>query len=556
MSRLRNFLLKNIASCLARRHCAVVSSKGWISDVVGGCIAAGIQEFVICAGARNLALVSALVDYAEHGEAGEIRVFSHFEERSAGFFALGRTMETGLPCAVVTTSGTAVAELLPSVIEAHYQSRPLLIISADRPMRFRDTGAPQAIDQAGIFSDYVEKCEDFEWSDDITLLDGWSGAAPWQINICIEENELMSSDEGLRLAKVRLGEFGEQLFTLNMLPVLEALKSSWKGFVVMLGGLEPDDRQEVWHFLRDLKAPVLADSTSGLREVLGGLVLINGDRVLKEMPPAHILRIGEVPVGRFWRDLEELPDVNVVSMSRTGFSGLARESQMITGNISRSIRALGEVASVGDAMDHLKVSKRKKGRLSELLESYPESEPGMIRMLSVLATVGKSLYLGNSLPIREWNDFAQWDVPYELVRANRGANGIDGQISTWLGNTADQEDAWAVFGDLTTLYDLSAPALLPQVECAGRMLVVINNSGGKIFERLPVVEALGGEASQLVTNEHATSFQHWAKMWDMNYIKVDGIEGFDFEPAEKTTVVEVIPDARQTEVFWEKLAQL
>jgi len=183
------------------------------------------------------------------------------------------------------------------------------------------------------------------------------------------------------------------------------------------------------------------------------------------------------------------------------------------------------------------------------LESFPESEPGMVNMLSVMATVGQSLYLGNSLPIREWNDFAQREVPYEVVRANRGANGIDGQIATWLGSTADEKDAWGVFGDLTTLYDLSAPALLAQVECRGRMLVVINNGGGRIFSRLPKVQEMDTEVADLVANEHGVGFEAWAKMWGMNYIRVKGIEDFDFEPADVTTVVEVIPNDRQTEGF-------
>ena len=119
-----------------------MSYKGWVNDVIVACIAAGIKEYVVCAGARNLSAVVALADHAETGELGEVTLFSHFEERAAGFFALGRSMQTGIPCAVVTTSGTAVAELLPAVIEAHYQRRPLVVISADRPLDFRGTGAP------------------------------------------------------------------------------------------------------------------------------------------------------------------------------------------------------------------------------------------------------------------------------------------------------------------------------------------------------------------------------------------------------------------------------
>lgn len=509
----------------------------------------------MCAGARNLGLVVALADYAENEEAGEIRVFSHFEERAAGFFALGRTMQSGVPCAVITTSGTAVAELLPAVIEAHYQNRPLLVISADRPKRFRGTGSPQAIDQVGLFGTYVEGVEDIEWQDDLTLFDGWSGLTPWQMNICLEEDEC-GSGANLRMAKMRLGELSDTRTNIDMLPALSLIKEAWRGLVVMLGGLEPDDREEVLHFLRDLGAPVLADSTSGLRESLGHLALVDGDRILKGNPPANILRIGEVPVGRFWRDLEALPAVKVVSISRTGYAGLARENTVVFGDVSRCIRAMGEVEKVGDTMDYLQVSKRKRGRFNELLESFPESEPGMMRMLSVMATMGQSLYLGNSLPIREWNDFAQRDAPYERVRANRGANGIDGQISSWLGATADEEDAWGVFGDLTTMYDLSAPALLDQVQCRGRMLVVINNGGGQIFGRLPQVQELDDEAVDLITHPHGHRFSDWAAMWGMDYFRVDGIEAFDFEPGEKTTVVEIRPDSRQTAMFWEKLASL
>jgi len=532
-------------------YSSIVSSKGWISDTVGACIAAGIREFVVCAGARNLSLVAALHDYAQSGEAGEIRVYSHFEERAAGFFALGRTMQSSSPCAVLTTSGTAVAELLPAVIEAHYQRRPLLVISADRPARFRGTGAPQAIEQVGIFGQYVAGSEDIEWNDEITLFDGWNAECPWHINMCIEEDEL--SRRPAKLAKIRLGEIPNKKPNIDMLPVIRMIKNSWHGMVVMLGGLNPEDREEVWHFLRDLSVPVLADSTSGLREALRKRVLVDGDRLLKASPPAHVLRIGEVPVGRFWRDLENMPSVNVVSISRTGYAGLARENTVITGNISRCIRALGEVKKAGDTMDLLKTSLRNKERINELLESLPESEPGMLRTLSVLATVGQSIFLGNSLPIREWNDFAQREVPYECVRACRGANGIDGQIAAWLGATADEESAWGIFGDLTTLYDLSAPSLLGQVECRGRVLVVINNGGGRIFERLPVVRELNASVASRVSNEHGYDFQHWATMWGMNYVRIEGLEGFDFEPSEKTTVVELVPNRSQTEAFWSRL---
>ena len=143
-------------------------------EVVKNCLKAGVGEFVVCAGARNAALLEAL---ARAEAAGLVRVWRHFEERSAGFFALGRTMETAQPCAVITTSGTAVAELLPAVIEAHYQGRPLVAITADRPAAFRGTGAPQTIEQPGIFGNHA-------WQG--TFAD-WDGNQPLHLNVEFEE---------------------------------------------------------------------------------------------------------------------------------------------------------------------------------------------------------------------------------------------------------------------------------------------------------------------------------------------------------------------------------
>lgn len=108
----------------------------------------GVTDFCVCAGSRNSPLLAVL-------GASDARLFSFVDERSAAFFALGRIKQHGRPVAVVTTSGTAVAELLPATIEAHYSSLPLILVTADRPARFRGTGAPQCIEQEGIFGAYA-----------------------------------------------------------------------------------------------------------------------------------------------------------------------------------------------------------------------------------------------------------------------------------------------------------------------------------------------------------------------------------------------------------------
>lgn len=497
---------------------------------------AGVREFVVCAGARNAAFVEVLAQLSTNGQ---ITVWRHFEERCAGFFALGRCMNSSQPCAVVTTSGTAAAELLPAMIEAHYQQRPLVAITADRPAAFRGTGAPQAIEQVNLYGPYAG----------YGAIDDWSRRGPWQCNVELEEEFLVSHLP--TVAEITVPVLTNPAVAVG--PLARWLREDLDGgLVVLLGGLEPEEQEEVWHFLDALRVPVLADATSGLREATGNLGLPDGDRLLRETPPKKVLRIGDIPTGRFWRDLEHLPETEVWSITRTGFSGLARSSGVVQGPAPRIIKSLGHQERIGDPMEYFLRTARRAAQIDDLLESLPESEPGWVRTLSQYATFASSLFLGNSLPVREWNLFAQHQRPVTAVRANRGANGIDGQLSTWLGNSAREENAWAIVGDLTALYDLAAPFLLAQCEQRGRVLVVLNNGGGRIFERLPRLNQMQPVAKELMIHPHQHDFSHWAAQWGLDYVCANTLDDLDaFEPQERMTVLEVRPHPQQTEEFWQ-----
>jgi len=505
-------------------------------EVVKSCLQAGVREFVVCAGARNAALLEVL---ARAEAAGLVKVWRHFEERSAGFFALGRTMEIAQPCAVITTSGTAAAELLPAVIEAYYQARPLVAITADRPAEYRGTGAPQAIEQPGIFGIYAGQGS---FSD-------WNGKQPLHLNVECEE-AFVAGEEDFK--DVEVGEFRPTVEKLNVAALARWLREdAHKGLVVLVGGLEPDEREEVFHFCQDLGAPLIAEATSGLREALQSLAIHDGDRVLKATPPGKVLRIGEVPSGRFWRDLENLPEVSVWSICRNGLPGMARDSRVMRGPIERVLPALGEVEMIDDAQDYLLGAGSRAVKIDELLEAFPDSEPALFRTLSLYASMGSGLFLGNSMPIREWNSFAQWTQPIQSARANRGANGIDGQVSTWLGWSAEVSETWAVIGDLTALYDLAAPFVLDQINNAGRVLVVINNGGGKIFERLPRLQSMSPRAIEWMTNPQSADLSGFATLWGMDHLRIRTVDDFDqFQSGEKTLLLEIIPDAKQTAAFW------
>lgn len=501
------------------------------------CLAAGIREFVVCPGARNALLLEAI---ARAEAAQTIRVWNHFEERAAGFFALGRCMQTSAPCAVVTTSGTACAELLPAVIEAHYQGRPLVAITADRPAEFRGSGAPQTMVQPGVFGPHAT-----------SGLDGWDGLGPLHLNVELGEAAELGEED---FSDAEVAEFTPRRLKPGVADLAVWLREDrYRGLVVMVGGLEPEEREAVFHFCVDLAVPVVAEAASGLREVLRDLSLGDAKRVLRQKPPGKLLRIGDVPSNRSWRDLDEhqaLAKVSVWSICRTGLPGLARESKVTRGPVHKVIAALGEIEGGDDALDHLVGASRHAARVEEWLQAYPDSEPGLIRALSTHAAIGNGVFLGNSLPIREWSEFAQWDRPVPDVRANRGVNGIDGQLSTWLGWSADQPDSWAVVGDLTALYDAAAGFALGQVSCEGRVLAVINNRGGRIFDRLPRLQSMSPRARDWMANEPQADFRGLAQLWGMSHRTVRCIDDLDDLERDGALLLEVLPDARQTAAFW------
>jgi 2-succinyl-5-enolpyruvyl-6-hydroxy-3-cyclohexene-1-carboxylate synthase len=140
----------------------------------------GMTELCICPSARNAPLVAVCSD------SRDFRTYYWPEERSAAFFALGRSKRLELPVAVITTSGSAAGELLPAVIEAYYSGIPLLLITADRPRRFRKTGAPQAIEQVGIFGVYTTFSCDLAGEERCSLQE-WDRMRPLHINVCFEE---------------------------------------------------------------------------------------------------------------------------------------------------------------------------------------------------------------------------------------------------------------------------------------------------------------------------------------------------------------------------------
>lgn len=494
--------------------------------------ALGVREFCVCAGARNAPVIEAL---AQRQHAFTLRHF--FDERAAAFFALGRAMKTRTAVAVLTTSGTAAAELLPAVVEAHYQKIPLVMVTADRPTRYAGSGAPQAIEQRGLFGVYAATVE---FTPEAPVLVQESQCGPLHFNVRLEEGlcELPgtepTSEAGAHATRSSPASEDWREFSKHDEPA-----------VVLAAGIHPDDVPAVARFLRELNAPVVAEATANLHLApeLKPLLLKGGERALQNLNARRVLRIGAVPSWRWWRDLDACEEVPVLNITRAPFRGLARTTHVTTLPWEAILRAECGVRHTEP------VKTPEAGGLEALLDLHHNSEPAWMRHVSRIIGADATVFLGNSLPIREWNFAADEPRHGTAFFANRGVNGIDGLLSTWLGVSADAKEAWCVLGDLSALYDMNAPWILPQLPAAKRRIVIINNGGGGIFSQVRWLEKLSPAAGKIMKNPHAIGFEPWAKMWDMEYRRFTDVLDLSDDSAE-SAVWEICPDPEQTSAFW------
>jgi 2-succinyl-5-enolpyruvyl-6-hydroxy-3-cyclohexene-1-carboxylate synthase len=497
----------------------------------------GVQDVVLCPGGRNAPFVFALA------ETNLFQIHSAFDERAGAFFALGNAQAKNRPAAIITTSGTAVAEVFPAVIEAYYTQTPLVVISADRPRRMRGTGAPQTIEQSNIFGSYVEKCVDIE--EEWPALLPWTQRAPLHLNICFDEP--LRDGTPLSLAKVKNEERVKWIPSPSLVPEFSHFLKNKNQPLLLISGLKSEDVETVKEFASIWPGFIYAESTSGLREFSSPGMIISGDRfpsyLLKHKKIDAVVRLGGVPTARLWRDLENI-DFPIFSLSTLPFAGL-----------SRGIFFQAEMSVLKELSEHIPVNAGRD-KFSEaldreihrtwrdLLAAYPQSEPALVHWLSLQLETSATMYVGNSLPIREWDLVAQRENSFH-VRANRGANGIDGQIATALGYRHHSDSLCILIGDLTAMYDSNALWFLKnQVSSAPVRVVVMNNGGGKIFERL--------FQHPLFYNQHNLNFKSWAESWQCGYTAIDRPNNGSLP----TGVIELIPNLEQTASFWKKFDQL
>lgn len=554
-----------------------------------------MRHAVVCPGSRNAPVLLAL-----HGDP-RITCWSVLDERAAGFMALGIAKATGTPAAVCVTSGTAVSNLLPAATEAHEAGVPVLLLTADRPPELRDGGAGQTIDQLRALDHVCRWVIEADLGDASAARERWvrsttcravhatRGAGrpgPVQVNLPLREPLThpepaapltAGRDDGAPWLAVTRAE-GTDPRAINELA--GRCLGAHRG-VIIAGRSEtsPELAALLPRLAAALDWPLLADPMSGARRgphaVAGYDVLLSGERH-RELIPELVLRVGDLPVSkplRAWLAGPAAGAAQVLLTPEAVWSDPdAAASDWLTGNPGLLVRALTSAISgaregasderaglaehgwtqqwietAADALDAAKGAPLHHATVEpghpDPAASAPLTEALVAETLATALPAGASLVVGASLPIRMLERWAPAIDSPPRVLSNRGANGIDGVVSTAFGVlAAGAGPVFAYIGDLTLLYDQGGLAGASRL---GRplQLVVVNNHGGRIFDRLPVAEHASQDVMEaLITTPHDVDLAQLAAFHRLEHHTpqtVGALTELLARPADRARLIEV-----------------
>jgi 2-succinyl-5-enolpyruvyl-6-hydroxy-3-cyclohexene-1-carboxylate synthase len=551
-----------------------------------GLRSAGTQHIVISPGSRStpLAVTARQID--------GLRTWVELDERAAAFFALGLAKESRRPAVLVCTSGTAAANYLPAIIEAHYSRIPMIVATSDRPPELRDWGAGQTIEQVGLYGKYPR------WSVEVPVPEDGVDATRYAGQLAARAFERASASpagavhlnwplrEPLAPSPGVLEEIREESPNENRGPRfshaqrsadpddvrwLAALARQYERGVLCCGPMEmtPALRAAINAFSDHAGWPVLADPSSNLRsEVESGRapVLDAGDAFLRSakfcesMRPEVILRLGETPVSkaqRLW--IEGAEPAEVIWLDEGGQWGepSCLATRVIRGAASSLLASAATELVRPTFQDESTLdSKTRSGRLrSRSWCATFEAVNGRARTaldasmaaedewsgVAVAAALARTipanslLFSSNSMSIR-WLDLAMANRKQPLrVLCSRGASGIDGVTSTALGAAvASGRASFLLTGDLAFLHDLSG-LLLARREEIPLTIVILDDNGGGIFSFLPIAEQ--GERvayRELFQTPHDVDLARVATLFELEYCVVRNAKEFESAIAESS----------------------
>ena len=462
-------------------NCGVIemnNSTSLARVVVRQIIEAGITDVVVSPGSRNAPL---LLAFAAAAERNLIKLHVRIDERTAAFFALGIIKATGRPVPIVCTSGTAVANYHPAVLEASHTNAPLLVLTADRPAILRKTGANQTTEQARIYGKAVRYFADIDgpvFPMELPFDSLRNG--PVHLNLQFDEPMLPDiSDSWLNEIKIAPKHFESRTKA-------GTLKSDASRGVLVIG----HDRggltlESVRKFAGDLGWPVISEDPLSFPDAIAhASVFLTSAEIRAALIPQTIIVIGRTTLSRSINAFVKLAPTQIVIDPRIATVDGDRHGD-------KRFIELPKLDARKAAEEWLAQWHKYATRAAKEINGLSGfTEATIARELAAALPNGASLFISSSRPIRDLEGFA---TPRSGITtyANRGLAGIDGNISTALGIASVSEASFAVLGDLSFLHDLTGLIHREDINCC---FIVINNDGGGIFSTLPQRAVAGFEA--------------------------------------------------------------
>lgn len=560
----------------------------WSELFVSACESLGIKHACISPGSRNTPLIVAFQ------RSSKIKSYIHVDERSSGFFALGLANKTSTPVVVVTTSGTAVAELYPAIIEAYQQKIPLIICTADRPPYLLNTGANQTINQADIFHNHIHRyystglpennSKAFNNLLSITknsFSEAKKSCSPVHINFPFDKpfepsketdkiNEEFLTRIRNKFRSVDSSKIKDRIKTSDINFILKQIKNSSRR-VILAGPLNLGSKnvKVLFQFAKKINAPILADGLSGLRftKMVSSNLIVNhasflrSKEIREKLDPDLIIQIGTAPTSNPILEFYEKSKAFKIIINE--FGELKDPSRTTNKIISAEFPLLFEMLNKQIdknfkfqydkkwLLNYLEVDKQSEDIKQVNLDKSPFPFEGrIVNEIIHLAPNSANVMVSNSLPVRDMDAFASSNSKGLSIFSNRGASGIDGIISTGSGIKAGSKNpTFLIIGDLAFYHDMTGLLSLKKYSIP-LIIILLNNSGGGIFELLPIAKEKIDFKSYFKTPIHI-DFESIVSAFDGSYKLIENWRDFSNEikkaSKRKTfSVLEIKIDSKKT----------
>jgi 2-succinyl-5-enolpyruvyl-6-hydroxy-3-cyclohexene-1-carboxylate synthase len=538
------------------------TTYAYVSAFVDELARSGVRHACVCPGSRSTPLAMILAEHAERN--ATIRLWMHLDERSAAFFALGLAKALREPVVLLCTSGTAAANFMPAVAEAHLARIPLVVLTADRPPELRDVGAPQTIDQLHLYGSHVK------WFAEIALPESTpdalryiraianraaaeslaAPAGPVHLNFPFREPliPLPSDEPPSEIARPEHRPYtavtsGLHRIDSETLQRLAAnLQEIARGVIVCGPQDDPDFPAAVTGLSRSLGYPVLADPLSQVRCGQHDLVnivsaydaFLRDPDVVARLEPKLILRFGAIPTSKpLTQYLAKYAAAHQILIDGGGgwrdpaliaTEIMHADATLFCDDMTHQIKRLGAVNDQSWLAQWRDIEQRMKsviaGQLSEFEDVF---EGSVFAELATLLPDGASLFASSSMPVRDMDTFFPANGKTIRFLANRGANGIDGVVSSALGVCAACRETGSgplvlVIGDIAFYHDMNG-LLAAKLHGLNATIILVNNDGGGIFSFLPQADH-PQHFEQLFGTPHDLDFRHSAALYGARYTRV------------------------------------